>query len=163
MMETPNAGSSESASHAPEAPAPNGADSEPAPARALTLHLLRMLETRMDAAGIALNTEVQTFSTRMQLKIAAAGALFIAIWGGIVLLAVALPEPYRVPVLGGVVALFVAVAIWAQVASKRRVSTTELGSMRWFLDGLKADLEVLSRSLHRRHEAASGTPPESLQ
>jgi hypothetical protein len=80
----------------PETPPPgtaaNGADPDAHPARALTLHLLRMLETRMDAAGIALTTEVQGFSTRLQLKLLAAATLFIAIWGGIVLLAIALPE-----------------------------------------------------------------------
>jgi uncharacterized membrane protein YqjE len=153
----------EPAPHPPDGHAPNGADTDSGPARALTLHLLRMLETRMDAAGIALNTEVQTFSTRMQLKLAAAGALFIAVWGGIVLLAIALPEPYRVPVLGGIVAAFVILAIWAQLASKRRTESTQVGSMRWFLDGLKQDLEVLSRSLHRRHDPAPVNPPESLQ
>ena len=77
---------------------------KPGPARALTIHLLRMLETRMDAAGIALNSEIQTFSLRLQLKLLAAGALFVAIWGAIVLLAIVLPDPYRGPVLGGVVA-----------------------------------------------------------
>jgi uncharacterized membrane protein YqjE len=134
----------------------NGADEpESGPARALTLHLLHMLETRMDAAGIAINTEVQTFSTRMQLRLVAAAAMFIAIWGGIVLLAIALPDPYRVPVLAVVVAAFAGAAIWAQLAAKRQIPSTEVGSMRWFLDGLKADLEVLSRSLHRRHEPAT--------
>jgi uncharacterized membrane protein YqjE len=147
-------------------PAANGADeNETGPARALTLHFLRMLETRMDAAGIALTTEVQTFSTRLQLKLLAAGALFIAIWGGIVLLAVALSEPYRVPVLAVVVALFVLGAAWAQFAAKRKASTHDVGSMRWFLDGLRLDLEVLSRSLANRHEAAQQThrnPPSDL-
>jgi uncharacterized membrane protein YqjE len=100
---------------------------ESGPARALTLHLLHMLETRMDAAGIALNTEVQTFSSRMQLRLVAAGALFIAIWGGIVLLAVALPEPYRIPVLSIVVAAFALGAAWAQWAAKRKVASTEIG------------------------------------
>ena len=146
-------------------PAPNGADTESGPARALTLHLLRMLETRMDAAGIALNTEVQTFSTRLQLKIAAGAALFIAIWGAIVLLAIALPDPYRIPVLAGVVLAFAGAAVWAQMASKRRVASTDVGSMRWFLDGLKQDLEVLSRSLNRRPETApesQRSPPSDL-
>jgi uncharacterized membrane protein YqjE len=158
-----NTAAPEPAPQPPDGHAPNGADTESGPARALTLHLLRMLETRMDAAGIALTTEVQTFSTRMQLKLAAAGALFIAVWSGIVLLAIALPEPYRVPVLGGVVAAFVILAIWAQLASKRRTASTQVGSMRWFLDGLKQDLEVLSRSLHRRHDPGPVNPPESLQ
>jgi uncharacterized membrane protein YqjE len=137
---------------APLAPHSNGHDAEPetGPARALTLHLLHMLETRMDAAGIALNTEVQTFSSRLQLRLIAAGALFIAIWGGIVLLAIALPEPYRIPVLASVVVGFALGAVWAQFAAKRKVTSTEVGSMRWFLDSLKADLEVLSRSLNRR-------------
>ena len=96
------------------------------PARALTLHLLRMLETRMDAAGIALQSEVQSFSARIQLRLLAAGAVFIAIWGAIVLL-----------------------AVWAQLASKKKASSRDVGSMSWFLDGLKLDLEVLSRSLNR--------------
>jgi uncharacterized membrane protein YqjE len=147
----------------PEGSAPfsNGSgasEPESGPARALTLHLLHMLETRMDAAGIALNTEVQTFGTRMQLKLVAAAAMFIAIWGGIVLLAIALPDPYRIPVLAVVVAAFAGAAIWAQLAAKRQVPSNDVGSMRWFLDGLRADLEVLSRSLQRRHEQASATP-----
>jgi uncharacterized membrane protein YqjE len=149
----------------PPDPTSNGADGDAHPARALTLHLLRMLETRMDAAGIALNTEVQTFSTRLQLKLLAAATLFIAIWGGIVLLAIALPEPYRVPVLAGVVLAFVGIAIWALLASKRRAPADGVGSMRWFLDGLKLDLEVLSRSLHRRPEPAptpERSPPSDL-
>lgn len=129
------------------------AEPETGPARALSLHLLRMLETRMDAAGIALNTEVQTFGNRLQLKLLAAGALFIAIWGGIVLLAIALPEPYRVPVLAGVVLLFAGSAAWAHFAAKRKSSSGDVGSMRWFLDGLRLDLEVLSRNLANRHEA----------
>jgi len=85
--------------------------------------------------------------------------LFIAIWGGIVLLAIALPDPYRIPVLAAVVAAFVVGAIWANAAAKSKVASTAVGSMRWFLDGLKQDLEVVSRSLNRRHEAA----PEQQQ
>ena len=141
------------------------AEPESGPARALTLHLLHMLETRMDAAGIALNTEVQTFSTRMQLRLVAAAAMFIAIWGGIVLLAIALPEPYRIPVLAAVVAAFAGAAVWAQLAAKRQAPSDQVGSMRWFLDGLKLDLEVLSRSLNRRPEpgpAPQQRPPSDL-
>jgi len=122
-------------------------EGESGPARALTLHLLRMLETRADAAGIALQSEMQTFSARLQLRLLAAAALFIAIWGGIVLLAIALPPQYRIPVLAVVVALFIVGAIWAQLAAMRKVASREIGSMSWFLDSLKLDLEVLSRSL----------------
>ena len=129
---------------------------EAGPARALTIHLLRMLETRMDAAGIALNSEIQTFSLRLQLKLLAAGAMFIAIWGAIVLLAIVLPDPYRGPVLGVVVAAFVALAIWAHFAAKRAISSHAVGSLRWFLDSLKLDLEVLSRSLAPRAPVAPG-------
>jgi uncharacterized membrane protein YqjE len=129
---------------------------EAGPARALTIHLLRMLETRMDAAGIALNSEIQTFSLRLQLKLLAAGAMFIAIWGAIVLLAIVLPDPYRAPVLGAVVAAFVALAIWAHFAARRAISSHAVGSLRWFLDGLKLDLEVLSRSLAPRAPVSPG-------
>ena len=142
----------------PESPPPesvlNGAEPDAGPTRALTLHLLRMLETRMDAAGIAINTEVQTFSTRLQLRIVAAALLFIAIWGGIVLLAIALPDPYRIPVLAAVVLAFAGGALWAHLAGKGKVPSTEVGSMRWFLDGLKQDLEVLSRSLNTHNASA---------
>jgi uncharacterized membrane protein YqjE len=143
---------------------PPDPDNEAGPARALTLHLLHMLETRMDAAGIALTTEVQTFSSRMQLRLVAAAALFIAIWGGIVLLAIALPEPYRIPVLAVVVAAFALGAAWAQYAARRKVASAEVGSMRWFLDGLKMDLEVLSRSLapKRPEPAAQRSTPDDL-
>lgn len=139
----------------------NGSEPESGPARALTLHLLHMLETRMDAAGIALGTEVQSFTTRMQLRLVAAAAMFIAIWGGIVLLAIALPDPYRIPVLAAVVAAFAGTAIWAQLAAKRQISPDQVGSMRWFLDGLKADLEVLSRSLQHRQDPPPQNPRSS--
>jgi uncharacterized membrane protein YqjE len=129
-------------------------EAEAGPARAMTLHLLQMLETRMDAAGIALQTEVQTFSARLQLRLLAAGAMFIGIWAAIVLLAIALPPDLRIPVLAGVVAAFIAGAVWAQLAAKRQVASSEIGSMSWFLHGLKLDLEVLSRSLNRSRNAA---------
>ena len=77
----------------------NGFDPEPHPAREMSLHLLRMLETRMDAAGIAIQAEIQLIMGRLQLKLLAAAAAFIAIWGGIVLLAIALPPRLRLPVL----------------------------------------------------------------
>ncbi|MBC8027867.1 MAG: hypothetical protein H7Y89_17900 [Steroidobacteraceae bacterium] len=131
---------------------PAGADAgeESHPARELTMHLLRMLETRIDAAGIALNSEIEMFSLRLQLKLLAAAAVFISIWGAIVLIAIVLPDPYRVPVLGVVIAGFVALAVWAHLAAKRAISTRAVGSMHWFLDGLKLDFEVLSRSLAPR-------------
>lgn len=139
--------------------ATNSADGdaeEQHPARALTLHLLRMLETRMDAAGIALQSEVQSFSSRLQLKVLAGAAVFFAIWGGIVLLAIALPEGARIPVLSAVVVAFVLVAVWAQLAAKKRLASHEVGSLHWFLEGLKQDLEVLARSLNRARDAAKG-------
>lgn len=141
-----------------EPPGPNG---ESGPTRALTIHLLRMLETRMDAAGIALSSEIQTFSLRLQLKLLAAGALFIAIWGGIVLLAIVLPDPYRGPILGLVVAGFMSVAIWAHFAARRAISSHAVGSLHWFLDSLKLDLEVLSRSLAPRAAVAEKRSTQS--
>ena len=121
------------------------------------LHLLGMLETRMDAAGIAINSEVNSFTTRLQLKLLAGGALFMAVWGGIVLIAIALPEAWRIPVLAGVIAVFVLAALWAMAAAKRKADANEIGSMRWFMEGLRRDLEVLSRSLGTRnpHGASS--------
>jgi uncharacterized membrane protein YqjE len=134
---------------------------EPRPARELTMHLLRMLETRMDAAGIALQSEVETFSSRLQLKVLAGAAVCFAVWSGIVLLAIALPPDARVPALAGVVAAFIGLAIWAHLAAKRRIASHAVGSMHWFLESLKLDLEVLSRSLDRVKHAAKGEPDRS--
>lgn len=121
------------------------------PARELALHVLRMIETRVDAAGIAIDTEVDSFKTNAQLKLLAGGAWFLAAWAAIVLIAIALPDPWRVPALCAVVVLLVVGALWAQTAAKRKVGSHGIGSMRWFLDGLKADFEVLSRSLTPKH------------
>jgi uncharacterized membrane protein YqjE len=126
----------------------NGGD-EPAshPARELSLLLLRMLETRMDAAGIVVQAETSRIMFRIQLKLLAAAAVFIAMWGGIVLLAIALPEHLRVPVLAGVIAAFVIGAVVALVVANRKTAGGEVGSLGWFLEGLRQDLEVFARSL----------------
>jgi uncharacterized membrane protein YqjE len=136
-------------------------EGEPSPAREMSLHLLRMLETRMDAAGLALQGEAQLLLTRLQLKLFAAAAIFIAIWGGIVLLAIALPPDLRVPVLSAVVAGFVVLAIAAQLFARKRVSTRQVGSLHWFLDSLRQDMEVVSRTLTRNPEPRSPAPTRS--
>jgi uncharacterized membrane protein YqjE len=138
----------------------NDFDPGPHPAREMSLHLLRMLETRMDAAGIALQGEIQLIMARLQLKLLAAAAGFIAIWGGIVLLAIALPPDLRVPVLAAVVVGFIAIAIACYVIASRKASTREIGSLAWFLDSLRLDLEVLSRTLSRSPPQAKPQPQD---
>ncbi len=128
------------------------------PAREMSLHLLRMLETRLEAAGIVAQAESQRLLSRLQLKLLAAAAMFIAIWGAIVLLAIALPPDLRVPVLGAVVAAFVIGAVVALVVAQRLKAGREVGSMSWFLEGLKADLEILARTLAA--PAAAAPPPD---
>jgi uncharacterized membrane protein YqjE len=146
-------------------PAENAQDQDPednhsGPARELTLHLLRMLETRADAAGIALHSEMQSFSSRLQLRVLAGAAIFFAIWAGIVLLAIVLPPELRVPVLSGLVGLFVLGAVVALLVAKRKVESREVGSMTWFLDNLKLDLEVFSRALEKPKAAV---PPPTAE
>jgi uncharacterized membrane protein YqjE len=141
------------------------AEQEPGKVRELALHVVRMFETRMDAAGIAIESEVQSFSSRVQLKLLAAGALFLAIWSFIVLLAIALPDKARVPVLGGVVLLFLLGALWAQMSAKKLDSPRGVGSLRWFLESMRLDLEVLTRSLAQRnvpHAAEKREPPDDI-
>jgi uncharacterized membrane protein YqjE len=146
--------------HGGEPPPAGGAEpSGQHPAREMSLLLLRMLETRIEAAGIALQTEGARLMSRLQLQLLAAAAFFIAIWGGIVLLAIALPPNLRVPVLSAVVACFVIGAIWAVVRARRMIPGREAGSLSWFLDALKLDLEVLSRSLAHGHPAAHDQQP----
>jgi uncharacterized membrane protein YqjE len=145
-----------------DAPADEPMEDEPGKARALTIHLLRMLETRVDAAGIALQGEIQSFSSRLQLRVIAGALLFIALWGGIVLLAIVLPPNLRVPVLAAVIAAFVIAGVWAHLAANRAVAARDVGSMTWFLDNLKLDVEVLTRSLAqsraRQAEPQAPTP-----
>jgi uncharacterized membrane protein YqjE len=142
----------DSAAGSPEAHPPDAGlgEAELHPARELSVHLLRMLETRMEAAGIAVQGETRRFTSRMQLKLLAAAGVFFAVWAGIVLLAIALPEHLRVPVLGAVVAGFVLLAIVALLFAKRKESSQGVGSMRWFLDCLRQDLELVSRVLSRQ-------------
>jgi uncharacterized membrane protein YqjE len=134
----------ESGAEAPEA----GGEPQPThPARELSLHLLRMLETRMEAAGLVIQAETQRIVQRLQLKVLGAAALFIALWGGIVLLAIVLPENWRVPVLAGVIVLLVALGAWALLAARREAEAQAVGTLSWFLEGIRQDLEIFSRSL----------------
>jgi uncharacterized membrane protein YqjE len=126
----------------------------------MSLHLLRMLETRLEAAGLVLQAEGNRIATRIQLQLLGAAAIFIAIWGGIVLLAIALPENLRVPVLSGVVAAFVIAAVWAFLKARSMIAGREVGSLHWFVESLKQDVEVLSRNLA---DAQSAPPPERRQ
>ena len=143
-----------------EAPAGEPEEEQSGPARELTLHLLRMLETRADAAGIAVQSEIENFSSRLLLKVIAGAAVFFALWAGIVLLAIVLPPELRAPVLAGVVGLFVIAAVVALVMANRKVSSREVGSMAWFLECLKLDLEVFSRALEKqRVSQAPSSPP----
>lgn len=129
------------------APPAQPAEDEPGTARALAIHVLRMLETRVDAAGIALQGELRAFSSRLQFRLLSAAALFLALWAGIVLLAIVLPPHLRIPVLSVVVVAFIAAGIWAHLAASRALAPRDIGSMSWFFDSLKQDVEVLSRSL----------------
>jgi uncharacterized membrane protein YqjE len=148
-----------------EIPRPaGGEDNKANPARELSLHLLRMLETRMEAAGLVFQAESQRLLSRLQLKALAAAAVFIALWGGIVLLAIALPPNLRVPVLGAIVAGFVLVAVWAVMKANRMIASREVGSLDWFLEGLKQDLEIFARSLARNaHAPPVEQPPPDQQ
>lgn len=139
---------------APEQPE----ETETRPIRALFQHLVRMLETRMDAAGVAVRWEIAAITARLQLKLLAAGALLVALWAAVVLIAIALPPHLRIPVLSVVVAVFAIAAVWALLASRRERRPGETGSMRWFVDGLKLDLEVLARTAERAR-ANAGPPP----
>lgn len=138
-----------------------GVEPESSPAREISLHLLRMLETRMDAASIALQGETQLLLARLQLKLLAGAAVFFAIWGGIVLLAIALPPNLRVPVLSAVVIGFVVLAVAAHLYSRRKASSQEVGSLHWFLDSLRQDLEVLSRTLTRNARGSTNAESRS--
>jgi uncharacterized membrane protein YqjE len=112
-----------------------------------------MLETRLEAAGIVLQAESKRWMSKLQLQMLAAAAIFIAIWGGIVLLAIALPPDLRVPVLAGVVGAFVLGAVAALVVAHRKAAGRGVGSLQWFLESLKQDLEVWARSLAHHQQA----------
>jgi uncharacterized membrane protein YqjE len=135
-------------------------DTPSGPARELTLHLLRMLETRADAAGIAVQSEIRSISSRLQLRAIAGASMFLAVWAGIVLLAIVLPPELRVPVLAFVVGLFVVGAVVAMLIAKRKVDSHGVGSMTWFLDSLKRDFEVFARALEKHHAPVQAATEE---
>jgi len=141
----------------------NGVDLDAShPAREMSLHMLRMLETRLEAAGIVLQAETQRIVGRVQLQLLAGVAVLISLWGGIVLLAVALPPHLRVPVLSAVVGAFVLAALVAFLHARRMRPNTGIGSVTWFVDALKLDLDVLARSLaqHRAQVQRPDSEPE---
>lgn len=135
---------------APAEPGSAAEEPEPHPARELSVHLLRMMETRMEAAAIAVQGETRRFVSRLQWQLVAAAGIFFAVWAGIVLLAIALPEHLRVPVLAAVVGGFVLLAIGALAYSRKVATSGGVGSIRWFLDCLRQDLELVSRVLSRQ-------------
>jgi uncharacterized membrane protein YqjE len=135
-------------------------DGHSEPARELTLHLLRMLETRAEAGSIALQAEMQSFTARLQLRVIAGAAMFLAAWAGIVLLAIVLPAELRVPVLASVVGLLVVIGVIALLVARRKADSAEVGSMAWFLASLKLDLEVFSRVLEKPQVTAAAAPAE---
>ncbi len=67
------------------------------------------------------------------------------------------------PVLSGVILAFVAAAAWAVMRAKRMLAGTEVGSLNWFLDSLKLDLEVLARSLSQAQPQAPSQPEPEPQ
>jgi len=76
-----------------------------------------------------------------------------------VLLAIALPPNLRLPVLSGVVLAFVLLAVWAVLRANRMIAGKDVGSLTWFLDSLKLDLEVLARSLGQAQVVQAPTQP----
>lgn len=139
----------------------NGIDTDAShPAREMSLHMLRMLETRLEAVGIVLQAETQRIVGRVQLHLLAGTAALISVWGGIVLLAVALPPHLRVPVLSAVVGAFVLTAVGAFLYARRMRPNTGIGSVTWFVDALKLDLDVLARSLAQHKVQAARPEPE---
>jgi len=61
--------------------------------------------------------------------------------------------------LGAVVAAFVIGAVVSLVIAARMQAGREVGSLAWFLEGLKMDLEVFARSL-AQPAAPAAPPPE---
>jgi hypothetical protein len=51
-------------------------------------------------------------------------------------------------------------AVWALLAAQRKIATTQPGSMAWFLDGLKLDLEVFSRNLAQAPPQPASMPEQ---
>jgi hypothetical protein len=62
-------------------------------------------------------------------------------------------------VLSGVVLAFVLLAVWAVLRANRMIAGEEVGSLSWFLDSLKLDLEVLARSLGQAQAQVQAPPP----
>jgi hypothetical protein len=108
----------ESAEKAPLTPG-----EEPAhPAREMSLHLLRMLETRLEAAGIVLQSRASAWCRGCSCTCWPRPPASSPSGVGIVLLAIALPPNLRIPVLSGVVAAFVLGACGVRCRAHRMIA-----------------------------------------
>ena len=158
-METPD-------SRPEEKPPPSAASEEPAhPARELSLHLLRMLETRMDAAGIVLQAESQRLLMRLQLQFSPRPPASSQSGAASCCWRSRCPRTCARRCSGAVVALFVLGALVAWLVAGRMIAGRELGSLSWFLEGLKMDLEVLARALSQSQPAPTEqqrSPPSDI-
>jgi hypothetical protein len=119
-----------------------------------------MLETRMEAARLTARSEVRAVRSRVQLKLLAAVAMIVALWAAVVLIAVALPPRLRVPVLSGVVLLFAIGAVVAWIIGSRERTSDQPGTLNWFVEGLKLDLDVFARTFERSTAHAAARPSE---
>ncbi len=128
-------------------------------ARELTMHILRMAETRLDAARVAVHSEVEALGDRLKLQLLFGGAIFLALWSAVVLIAVALPAELRVPVLSAVVAGFVVLGVIARIMASRKADSHGVGSMRWFLDSIKLDMDVIKRNLSAKAQQQAHPQP----
>jgi hypothetical protein len=61
-------------------------------------------------------------------------------------------------VLSAVVVAFVVAGVACFTLAKRKASSGAVGSLAWFLDSLRLDLEVLSRTLTRSNQAQPQEP-----
>ena len=129
------------------------------PARALTLHLLRMLETRMDAAGIALQAEIQSFTVAPAAPAAGGRGVFLRDLGRHRAAGhrLAAAPAHSGPVRGG--RRVRDRGVWAQSRRETQGASHDVGSMSWFLDSLKQDVEVLSRSLAQSQRSKRARRP----
>lgn len=89
---------------------------------ALGSAILGMLQTRLELAGTELALERDALIERAASTLVCAIAGGLAGFSAILLAALALPERWRLPALGGLVVAFTAVAIGAWLRGRRRAA-----------------------------------------
>ena len=114
--------------------------------------LVDMLQTRLEAVVLTAQIERDSIWRTLRWRCVGAGALLLAGWALLLLLAVWLPPPARIGVLAAISVALLLLWAWSQrQLAQQRAHRTPAGHQ--LLDAVRRDLEALGGALSRTPDA----------